>query len=460
MAAVYFVVFSAMSLLQYAALNVSDTDTTSFDRMLWFTLQGRVLWTGEACFFGDHVQPILFLLLPFYWLWPGLNVLMLLQTAALASGALAVYELARRRLPEGLALVFVAAYVLYPAMQFVNLEGTFNTFRPISFAVPLLLWALVCLERGRLRLWAACLVGTLCCKEEFGLIVLMFGLYAGLRHRRWRWGASMAAFGLLWFVVSVSLVIPHFRGGALRYMPHYSHLGATPTEVLKTVALHPFDTLARLPWGEELRFLLALVTPLALLPLFGWECLLIAAPTFAYSLLSNRPAQRSIWFHYHAPIVPFCVAAAIFGAERLIQLRPQDQVRRAITALVLSAAILGSIFLSKSPLSIAFWNPHGSQSYRLYRPTDRSRALRHLQTLIPPTASLEASNFLSAHFTHRRQLFRYPMPEANADYVLVDLGERWLDRRAAMTDLGARVDEGRYVVEIQREGIVLLRRKD
>ena len=461
MALAYFVVFSTMSLLQYAALNVSDTDTTSFDRMLWFTLRGRILYTGQACFFGDHMQPILLLLLPFYWLWPGLNVLMLIQTLALASGALAVYMLARRRLAPGLAVALAGAYLLYPAMQFVNLEGTFNTFRPISFSVPLLLWAFTCLDRGRLWPCTVCLVGALFCKEEFGLIVFTFGVYAALKHRRWRWGAVMAGVGLVWFVVCVQWVIPHFRGGPLRFIPHYSHLGATPAEVAKTVVLHPLKTLAQSPLGEYGRFLLALLTPLALLPLLGWECLLVAAPALAYSLLSNRPAQRSILFHYHAPIVPFCVAAAVFGCARLLKWlrrwRSVVQSRRAVAASLVCASVCASILLSKSPLSIAFWNPHNSQSYRLYRLTSRSKVLAELRGRIPASGSLEASNFISAHFTHRARLFRYPCPDAKAEYVLVDLNERWLDRVAALADLRDRVAVGRYVLEFQKEGIMLLR---
>ncbi len=465
LARLYFAAFAAMSLLQYAAYNVSDTDTTSFDRMLWFTLRGRVLWTGEANFFGDHVQPILLALLPLYWLWPSLNALMLAQTAALASGALAVYALARPRLHVRPACACAAAYLLYPAMQFLNIEAVYNTFRPITFSVPFLLWALALLERKRVGACSVCLLAALLCKEEFGLIVAAFGAYAALKHKRRAWGAAVAAVGLAWFLVSVGWVIPHFRGGRLRYMPHYSHLGATPAEAFKTVALHPVRTLAGVPWDEAVLYLLALLAPLALLPALGWEMLLIAAPAFGYSLLSNRPDQRTIHFHYQAPIVPFCAAAAVWGCGRLVdwlaRRRPAGAARAAAGRMLLTAALTSAVLLSKSPLSLAFWNPRSSQSFRLYLPGPRARTVRRAGRLVPADASLEASNFASAHFTHRERLYRYPAPDAGAEYVLVDLNEPWLrDRRGKVeADLRQRVLSGRYAPIFNEAGVVLLRRK-
>ncbi len=465
LALVYFATFATMSLLQFAAANVSDTYTTSFERMLWFTLRGRILWTGEANFFGDHVQPVLFLLLPFYWLWPGLNVLMIVQTAALACGALAVYALAKPRLSPGLAATLAGAYLLYPAMQYLNIEGTYNTFRPISFSTPFLLWALVLLDRRRLWACALCLLGALMCKEEFGLAVFTFGLYAMLKHRRWRWGSGVAAVGLAWFVVSVTLVIPHFRGGSLRFMPHYAHLGATPGEVARTLLLHPLDTLASVQWLQMATYLLALIAPLALLPLLGWECLLMTAPAVAYAMLSNRPAQRVIQFHYHAPMVPFCIGAAVFGCERLVRWlgrwRPAAACRRAVGALVLAAALGASALLGKSPLSIAFWNPRSAQFRRLYHVGDRARRLAQAGRLIPADASLEASNFAAAHFTHREHLYRYPAPNAGAQFVLVDLNEPWMRgdaQAAAVADLQTRVAQGGHVALFNQGGTILLRR--
>lgn len=462
MAGAYFVVFGAMGLLQYAALNVSETDTTSFERMLWFTLRGRVLYTGEASFFADHVQLVLLALVPLYWLWPSLNMLMLLQTLALAAGGLAVWALAKRRLSPRLALVCTAAYLLYPPMQFLNLEATYNTFRPISFSVPLLLWAMVFVDRGRMWRCALCAVGALCCKEEYGLIVFTLGVFVMLKHRRWRWGAGLAALGGVWFALSIWVVIPHVRGGALRFMPHYTHIGRSPGDVARHLVLHPVSTLAATALGEQTRFVLALLCPLALLPVLGWEWVLIASPTLAYALLSNRPAQRSIIFHYHAPVVPFAVCGAVVGAERLTRWlrrwRPAAQANRAVAVLLLTAAGAGSLLMAKSPVSLAFWNRRSANSYRLYLVGERTGIVQEIQKQMPATASVEASLFMSPHFPRREVLLRYPEPDAHADYVIVDLRERWLDPAAALTDLTRRVAQGGYEQVVWREGIVVLRR--
>ena len=215
--AVYVATFAAMGILQYNAGNITYIDTAAFEEMLWKTLRGEFLMTSQwpYNFLGIHVQFSHLFLLPIYVFYPDLRTLMVCQTVALAAGAFAVYGLAvqvlRRR---GVAAALAVAYLLYTPMQMLNLEGgeTYNTFRPITFAVPLLLAAFYCLVRGRLVWCSAFLVLTLTCKEEFGLILFMMGLYAAAFLRRRAFGLAWAALGLVWFGVSLWAITPWVRG--------------------------------------------------------------------------------------------------------------------------------------------------------------------------------------------------------------------------------------------------------
>ena len=226
-AGVYWLVFSAMGILQYYSLNISYTDTADWEQMLWNTMHGRFLETNafDHMFFGEHVQFVHLLLLPFYALFPSLVTLMVLKSAALASGAFPVYLLARGRLGSKAAAALLAgAYLLYPGMQWVDLEMVYNTFRPVAFAIPALLWAVYFLDRRRMGAFTAAAFIALASKEEMALPVAMMGVLL-LIERQWRWGGAVLGFSALWFAASVGLVIPYFRGGGSHMVRYYADFG-------------------------------------------------------------------------------------------------------------------------------------------------------------------------------------------------------------------------------------------
>jgi len=112
----------------------------------------------------------------------------------------------------------------------LNLEGggAYNTFRPITFAAPLLLWAFYFVVSGRLVWFSVFAFLALLCKQEFGLILFMVGLYVAIVLKRRAFGLVWAATGMAWFVVSMWLVIPYFRHGPSHVVSYYAHLGSSP----------------------------------------------------------------------------------------------------------------------------------------------------------------------------------------------------------------------------------------
>ena len=76
--------------------------------------------------------------MPLYWLWANVNVLLVVQTVALALGALPVSWLAYARLRSNVAAVVLPlVYLLYPALQAANMFD----FHAFTLSAPLLLFA-------------------------------------------------------------------------------------------------------------------------------------------------------------------------------------------------------------------------------------------------------------------------------------------------------------------------------
>src|SRR5918999_4434537 len=169
---VYAAGFSALSTLRHLAFNTGRFDLGNMVQAVWATSSGHPLAItdlhGEQISrLAAHVDPILVLFAPLWWVWPSPSMLFAVQATAIALGALPVFWLAQKHLgSERAAFGFALAYLLYPAVQW----QTLNEFHPVALATPLLLFALWYLDEDRLWAFAAFGVAAALCKEEIPLV--------------------------------------------------------------------------------------------------------------------------------------------------------------------------------------------------------------------------------------------------------------------------------------------------
>ena len=73
-------------------------------------------------FLAQHFSPGLAALAPLYWIAPSVDTLLVVQTLALALGAIPIYLLAARHLAdERIALLLALAYLAFPSLAYANL---------------------------------------------------------------------------------------------------------------------------------------------------------------------------------------------------------------------------------------------------------------------------------------------------------------------------------------------------
>lgn len=480
-AAMYWATFTTMGWLQYDAMNIQYTDTADWQQMLFNTLHGRFLMSSAFphMFFGEHVEFVHLFLLPLYMIWPSLKMLMAAKSLWLASGAIPVYLLAVRRLKSPAAgACFATVYLLYPAMQWTDLQIDFVTFRPETAAIPALLWAVYCYDANRMWGLAVAAFFAAAAKEEMVLPVAMLGVLLLLR-RRWGWGSAFAIGGFAWFFVCVLWVIPHFRHGSSHMVNYYEDfktlvgsdnvtLGAIFFAMLK----HPLHALGVALRPEKIDYLLLLLIPLGLRPLLSWRMLLVALPSFASTLLASRPQSGNIYFHYQIALVPILVSGAIYGAEACAAWIPRlgavfsavdDAGRRrgaiaAVSVLVVIASLCGNVLFAKSPISLLFYN-HGWETswVRLYRSTEHTELFfREVRPLVPKDASVSATSCAATYFADREYDYKAPEGIGKVDYVVLDTRDRWYSQDEAA--IKAALTEGKYAVSYDKDGFLVYTR--
>jgi uncharacterized membrane protein len=455
--AVYGVGFAALSVLRHRAFATGRFDLGNMVQAVWWTAHGHPLRMTnlhgqQISRLAAHVDPLLAVFGPLWWIWPSPDLLLVVQALAIASGAWPVYLLARKHLVSPRAgLGFALAYLLYPATGWLTL----NEFHPVAFATPLLLYAFWFLDNNRLIPFALCAIPAAASKEEIGLVVAGFGVWYAFARRHTAAGLVIAVLGFAWAAIAIAVVIPHFHtAGESDFYGRYSEVGGSTAGIVKTTFTDPGRIAHAAFSRRDVRYLLELVLPLAGLSLLAPLVLIAALPELAINLLSATPTQTSIHFHYTAGLIPPLVAAAVLGARRL------SRWTIPVAMAVVVAALVGSYRLGPIP----GWRdvPGGSRfQATAARVTEHDRISARALKLIPKSVVVSATNTLGAHLSARRRVLSFPYIQ-DATWIAADetqpgYGDRYAPLPAALALSALRRDPDWRLV-FEQDGVLVFNR--
>ncbi|MBI3536885.1 MAG: DUF2079 domain-containing protein, partial [Chloroflexi bacterium] len=439
--AAYSAFFSAYSIQRQNTFRTRASDMGQMDQALWNTLHGNLLQDTrpdghQAPRLTDHVEPI-FLIIPFAFLInDSIETLFILQSIALALGALPIFWIARRRLQNDVTAIFFAAmYLMFPALQAANLAE----FHAVTFAPAPLLCAYYFAQERDWKRYAIFSVLALAVKEEIALLVFAMGVWAAMKKsqvpspksqvtsRKFQvakilgpatWGLRLnvvplviAILSLLWFFVAVFVIVPHFApAGRSVYVGRYTCASDALRDPL--TALPNLFACVFIP--EKISYLAQLFASTGLLALFDPLPLLVGAPSLVLNLLSSYDAQYSGTYHYSAPVAPFFVLAAIGGAQRITNSKIQiPNLKTLALALGFLIAFGYHLFAGYTPIGGEFfWTPT----------TAHQQLLARFLSQIPRDAPVTTTATLFPHLSHRRVLYRFPLVN-DAQFVLLDVSQ-------------------------------------
>lgn len=432
---VYIVVFSSLSLLRHFNFH-SHNDLAIHAQVMWNTSRGRLFETTlledrPTNYLGHHFSPALLLVMPLYYLWPDSALLLILQSALLAVGAVPIYLYARKQAAsELLALTVAAAYLLFPVLHYVNLFD----FHEVVLGVPLLSFAALWLLTKRYRLLFVFLALSLLVKEEMAFIAFAFGLYIFILQRRRRLGLLVMLLAMGWGILTMRIIMPSIAGHAYFPVGRYGYLGSSFGQMAVSVLRNPVLVLQHLLIPAKFEFLLHLLAPLALLPLLGFDTLLLALPTLLYLLLSDYEPQYSIHYHYTALLIPLLAMSAATGAARAVR-RGGRSICLALSGLVLVTAVTSYVLHSPGPLARHF-NQDGEYTLSPHL-TSGYNAL----AVIPSEASVMTPEEFAPHLAARERIYI-----ENENYLPVEYVLQEYTARTASPRYPALVPEGRELL--------------
>ncbi len=168
----------------------------NYSHQLWSIAHGTSPAAGPAdAAAWFQVPAILYLLAPLYRLWPSPLFLPIVQTAALAAAAVAVFFMGAQFLPKGRAMILALLFCFYPPIYAMCTAS----FHPSVLALPFLTAAILCSLTSRFRAAGFFAALILLCDLRAGLIAIPLCLWAA-RSSSKVWFVLAAVFGASAFV--------------------------------------------------------------------------------------------------------------------------------------------------------------------------------------------------------------------------------------------------------------------
>ncbi len=433
---VFFLIFCSISLVNHYFFRTASMDlgvnTHALHSFANFKSHDYTLWLNydsnpDYNFFGDHFSPIIFLYIPFYYLFSSYTLL-IIQIAAIIFGGIGIYKVATLKTDKELlknlfVLHFFGIWGIYSALSFDfhnNVVGSmlipwlFYYYEKRNLKGLIFIYGLVLLSKENLSLWLAFILMGLYLRDRFAYfktkpIVLTI----------------LPLFALIYFFVIVSYVMPALSNTTGNFqMERYAELGKSPSEIINYILYHPRQTFALLFetnntevtfHGVKSEFYFMLLVSGGFLLFRKPYYLLMLIPVIAQKMFSDNVTLWGILWQYSiefAPIISLGVIDVFTVSKN--NKRPVffALILLAVTWYFNIAAMNFKIAPNYYPLLTKFYNKH---HYKSDWDTKEQHAI--LKTL-PPDAVLSAHNQLVPHLSARERIYCYPVV-MEADYIIL-----------------------------------------
>lgn len=450
---IYTIVFSSLTILRHYAFQTRAWDLGIFTQSLWTTLNANsffyhtceIFLNPTGSFFGVHFSPILFLILPLYWVFQAPETLLVFQSFILALATFPLYKLTKEDAGGRIVgIVFVFAYLLYPATHTVNwYDFHVQAFLPLFFFCAI--YYIAKENWPRYFLFAFLL---LMCEEHVAITMFFMGVYISWMHRKTIVSAikrkeltekklvvpavtmimSIVWYGFTtWQRNTFFPIAPECMSEFLG-APNFTILGAKdPLEIPLLIILRPWNFVQALAYDGHVKLLyIALIFgPLAFLSFKNPVTLIPTISWFAFSFISQTTCHHMIGHQYEAYTVAFIFSAAVFALKKNFwKTSSLKSVGGSLKRIMLFTFVF---FIMASPLCpvVNFLFPE----YALIHVGEHEMMISEVLSMIPQNASILTQDNIFPQVSHRVDAYVVPNRFLNSSIrnLVIDFLNQTLD---------------------------------
>jgi len=430
----YSVVFSYYSIMKHYSfrtyawdLGILVQSISSATKGKLFTNNVELYYSPTGSFFGIHFAPILFIVVPFFYLIQKVETLLVIQSIILALGAIPIYLIAKHCLQHRLsALLVSAAYLLNPSLQGIN----WYEFHTLAFFPLFILSATYFLKKRKFLVYVLFIILALMTMEQTTYFIALYVIYSAwevkkelkelFSSRRPKLGPFIPFITflivLIWILISSNII--HILNPnptqELKAIGNYKILEVNDPAEIPLKAITDLQlTLKAIQFDLPRKIFyiivtltpscfLAFLSPLALLPSFLW---------FTLSILSNWPPYYQLGFQYSTFTLPFVSIATIETIQNLPGSINEKSLKKVFTRISILSLIIGLILsIFASPLSF-IQKPGDFRYFRDYgisTPSSLDNKVMEILEVLPKDALIITTPTIFPHISTHTNAYVIP----------------------------------------------------
>ena len=409
----YIVSMSYYTIMRYETFQTNAFDFGIFNQLFWSTVHGRLFYetpdmarmpSSSGNFLGVHFSPLLFLLVPVYYLYQSPYTLLITQTVFIALGSIPVYMISKLRFSKSESTAIALVYLFNPFISALNIAD----FHVESFLPIFLFFAYYYLTTRRWNRYGLFLVLSLV-TIDFAPVLVFFMLTTYLLQNRSEvisvLKSQKPSTDVLIVMSSMLLSVAYF---IIAIQASLWIAGGTTTSI--QVDLQGFFVTSNHYLLTGI-FWLLMFSVFLFVPLLSFLDLLMIVPWFFVSWVGFSTFVEPGYQYAGAFVVPFLMLGFIRGMSRL-----DTRLRRQLLVSVVFMMLILTPFnpATQNRLTgIAY-----EQGYPI--PSSHTDVLDSAIKLIPNNASVYTQNNLFPQVSNRFDAYVYLDPGMYPDFVLAD----------------------------------------
>lgn len=450
------------TIMHHHRLGTTAFDLGIYDNLMYQALHGRpfvspvLFGPAGGNYIAGHAEFAMLLFVPFYAIRPGPETMLIIQAVVLGFAAVPLYLFAATRLPRPTAALVALAYLLFAPLHGPN----FYDFHWIPLAIFFHFWLYYAIAQRKTWLIVAMILVLFAIREDVAVGLAMLGLFLLFTGLRPRLGMILAVASVAWFVIVRFIIMPLAGGWYFQnlYAGLFADGNSSFVSVVKTIITNPVFTFGTLGSEAKLTYVGHMFVPLAMLPWRRALLLPLAAAGIFFTILTTGYSPTiQISFQYTTHWIPYLFLGTVL-ALILISRQGNGATARRAAAVTLGVAVLAHSYNFGAFLQHETFIGGFSRIEFKMNEYDRRRyrELKELLAMIPPDASVAATEQETAHVSTRKVVYPLRVPPGPVDYLLIgrshvgDLSKGPLEAAMANNDYGLVAERGEELFLFKR----------
>ena len=374
--------------LLYNSYRATGYDLGIFTQVLKNTLSGNIMYSQLTGYsqLAFHFSPILFILVPIYWLFHYPQTLLIVQVVCLGFGGYLVYVIAQKfKLSHGMSLFVELVFFINPLIWGIILFD----FHEICFAIPFILLMLIAYMDKKWIMYWIFMALSLLVKEDITATIVVFGIsmlaFDYLKYKKVNKIALITiASGIFAYLLGVFVSLEFSKGEFPRILTYasirYGYV-KQPTNMIISWFKTFFDSYSIL-------LILAYLLPIGFLIFGGWQYGIAGLFVLFMNMASTDAGQHTRVQQTAAGAIPYLFAAFIITLSRIDFKKNKT--------MICSFLVMMAMIVSISPVS---------RLHLVLYPSTHDADVNKVLAMIPNGATVTTTNNIIDHIAYRTDAY-------------------------------------------------------